>query len=286
MKGVSKSTELSQKIALYRERGILINNQSLTPDLTRAYMESYQSHAFPVVTRFGTALHPQVVANSFQSMQHKLLDLHHMIVAYNPDENPRDRVLGTIVGVEFPPTPEGGWKVQPNKTDAPCIRTVSVMHRQLEQVEEIIEFLQNGQMKWTVSMEHKYNIDDSGFIVRGGNGVGKWQKSTPQDLISMGYIWVPYTEAPPELRACYDEDNAKIIDDFESQSLVFLLGGLNKTIHYMGIGLTPIGKEKEAFISQLLASGISYVDIDGEMVPKELAPLLRTLGFLKLKGSP
>jgi len=288
MKGLSKTTELSQKVALYRDRGILINNQSLKPDLTRAYVESYQSHAFPVVTLYGTALHPQVVANSFQSMQHKLLDLHHLIVAYNPEQNPRDRVLGTIVGVEFPPTPEGGWKVQSSKANAPCIRAVSVIHRQLEQAEEIIEMQVTGKMKWTVSMEHKYNLDECGFLVAGSEGLrvrgsGGWRESTPQDLKSLGYTYVPYTEAMPELLACFDENEAKVIDDFHGQKVVCLLGGINGVIHYMGIGLTPIGKEKEAYISQMLASGISYVDVDGDILPEMLAPMQRLVNLVKVK---
>lgn len=279
----SKSTELSRKVALCGQNAIEINGQVLTPDITKAYGESFQAHAFPVVTLFGTALHPQVVANSFRSMKHQLLDLHHLIVAYDPEENPRDRSLGSIVDVEFPPTPEGGWKVQSSKSSAPCIRAVWVVHRQLEDAENIITLQRTGQIKWTVSMEHKYYMETSGYIVQGKDGVDKWEKSTPGDLRGMGYIYVPHEEAPEELQACFDDEKCKILEDFKDQKVVCLLGGLSGTIHFMGIGLTPIGKEKEAYISQMLASGISYVDIDGELVPRVMAPLQRTLGLLKLK---
>lgn len=286
MKGRSQTAELTQKVALYRDRGILINNQSLKPDITKAYVESFQSHAFPVVTLYGTALHPQVVANSFHSMMHQLFDLHHLIVAYNPEENPRDRVLGTVVGVEFPAEPAGGWKVQSSKSAAPCIRAVSVVHRQLEQAEEIIDLQVSGKLKWTVSMEHKYNLDDSGFLVAGENGVGKWVENTPKDLRDLGYTYVPFNDAPEALHACFDEDQAKVIDELEGQTVVCLLGGLSGTIHYMGIGLTPIGKEKEAYVKQVLASGISYVDIDGDIIPQFLAPLRRTLSLFKGSAKP
>lgn len=271
---LAKSREITKNVVLreaLNSATIEINGQVLAPDLTKAYVESFQAHAFPVVTVFGTAFYPRVLANSFRSMRHQLLDLHHLIKAYGAD-TPGDHSLGTVVEVELV-NPGQEIKAQPDKSLAPCIRAVSVIHRQLQNAEEVIATQVVGEINWTVSMEHKYYLEDSGFIVAGTSGVERWEESTPQDLRDMGYVYVPYEAAPSGLKACFDEKNTKIVKQFNGQDVVIFLGGISGRLHFMGIGITPVGKEKEAFIRQMLASGVDYVDIGGLLVPKVMAPL-------------
>jgi hypothetical protein len=284
---ICKSGEITRRVALCGREAISIGGQVLTPDLTRAYMECELAHAFPVVTVDNTALHPQVVANSYHSMLHKVLDLGHLIVAYNPDENARDRVLGTVIAVEFPANEEhrtsniehrtsnGEWTVQSERSKAPGIRAVSVIHRQLEDAEEIIQLQKAGKLQWAVSMEDKYDEDECGFCICGRREVEKWEESTPEDLRTLGFTYVPYLEAPDELKSCFDLKNTKISADWKKQETIMLLGGLNGSVHFMGIGLTPLGKEKEARVTQMLASGIAFAEVDGEAIPELLAPLKR-----------
>jgi len=64
-----------ERVRLCSEEAIEIAGQMLVPDQTRAYVEFFMAHAFPVVVASdGTALHPQVVANSYRSLLHKVFD--------------------------------------------------------------------------------------------------------------------------------------------------------------------------------------------------------------------
>ena len=87
------------RVSLCAERAIEIGGQVLQPDASTAYVEFFLSHAFPVTTVDRTGLHPQVVANSYRTMLHKVFDLNHLMKSYDPAHNLRDRVLGTVVAV-------------------------------------------------------------------------------------------------------------------------------------------------------------------------------------------
>ncbi|MGN6553265.1 MAG: hypothetical protein ACTHLW_06040 [Verrucomicrobiota bacterium] len=279
-----RTCELTRHVSLCSDGGLTVDGAILTPDYASAYGECYLAHAFPVTTVDGTAMLPQVVYNSHRSMLFKVVDLLHMIRAYNPAENKRDRVLGSVIGVDFPKMPEGGWPLETERDRAPGIRAVFVIHRQLEQAEDIIQSQLAGVVQWTVSMENNYDPDTSGFLVQlegssGARGIESWQDSTPDFLRERGFVYVPYPEAPGALRDCFDSDATKIIKPYCDQETTFLLGGLNDRVSFKGIGLTPLGKEKEARLSQMLASGVSYVDLEGMLTPRVLVPFRKTLNL-------
>lgn len=250
----SRFAELAARVSFCSEKTIEINGRTFAPDPYNAYIEFFLSHAFPVVTCDNTAIHPQVVANSYHTMRGKVFDLAHIIRAYNPQENARDRVLGTIMEVEFPETPAGGWKVQADKTKAPGIRAVAVMHKQLEGVKQILSRYADRSVRWTVSMEQDYFEEDSGFLVKGKKGVEAFAQSTPEDLATLGYVYVPFIAAPRGLIECFNGEESRVEKQFQGQSVIILFGGLNNALFYKGAGLTPEGKEEEARVSQMLAS--------------------------------
>lgn len=271
------------RLQLCRESGLLIDKQIFRPDKTTAYVECFLSHSFPVVTLDETALHPQVVANSYRSMLHKVFDLAHLMKSYDP-RNKRDHILGTIVAVEFPETPEGGWKVQGDKAKAPGIRAVACMHKQAESVQQILQQYFTGAMDWTVSMEQEFQMSNSGFLVRLGdeNPEGKdrdaaieegFHEKTPEDLRALGWTYIPSTYAP--IQKCFDDNETKVIKKYRGCETIALLGGLDGTIQYMGIGLTPRGKEKEAEVSQMLA-GEKMIEVNGVLMPDVIGLLERT----------
>lgn len=242
---------LGSRVSFCSGKAIEINGRVFAPDPYNAYVEFFLSHAFPVVTCDYTAIHPQVVANSYPTMRGKVFDLAHIIRAYNPRENVRDRALGTILEVEFPADgrssfdPDGGWKVQADKSLAPGIRAVAVMHKQLEGVKQILARYADRSVHWTVSMEQDYFEEDSGFVVKGKKGVEAFAKSTPDDLAGLGYVYVPFTDAPRGLRECFNGEESRIEKPFQDQPVVILFGGLDNAIFYKGAGLTPEGKEEE-----------------------------------------
>lgn len=201
-------------------RAIEIMGMTLRPDQSRAYVEFYMAHAFPVIVSDQTSLHPQVVANSYLSLLHKVFDLNHMMRAYSPEEK-RDWILGSVVGVEFPGgadlnasetglpgqgalpggpaeagTPYGGgangiWRVQGDRDKAPGIRGAAVMHKQAEKVPDIIALQLEKKIRWMVSMENLYFIPESGLAVLGRNGVEAFEESTPADFRGLGWTYVP-----------------------------------------------------------------------------------------------
>jgi hypothetical protein len=205
-----------------------------------------------VTTIDGTGIHPQVVANSYRTMLHKVFDLNHLMKEYDPKSNPRDRILGTIVGVEFPATPEGGWKVQGERSAAPGIRAVAVMHKQAELVPQLLAQHAEGK-PWTVSMEQEYFVGNSGFLVA-REGEEPRDEQTPADLFDLGWVYVPATLAPVELLDCFDAEKSKITKPYLGRETIILFGGLDGTVRYYGVGMTPAGREKEAAIGQVLAS--------------------------------
>jgi len=120
---ICRVIERTARVALCGEQAIEIGGQVLRADKSSAYVEFFLSHGFPVTTIDGTGIHPQVVANSYRTMLHKVFDLNHLMKGYDPENNPRDRILGTIVGVEFPAYAPGASAF----AEATADRSLSVM---------------------------------------------------------------------------------------------------------------------------------------------------------------
>ncbi len=303
----------------------------LVADDYKAYVEFYLSHAFPVVTIDGTAIYPQVVANSYRSMLGQVFDFNHMVKSYYPkSEGVQDRVYGSVVAVQFtgvgvPPSggpaepsvnatatgsfndrpPEGGtptrWRVQPDRAAAPGIRCVASLGKAIEGVIPILNSQLSGRRSWTVSMENSYWIEDGGFAIkRSGNAAAdqRFQElhqiigedSAWSDLAALGYDYIPWGDAPTALRGLFALDKAsqstRITGDYLGRKIVYLIGGLNGTISYRGVGICELGKEKEARLGTLLASAGNE---EGRMQKAETealtAPLRATVeAFEKLKS--
>ena len=312
---ICRVIERTARVALCGEQAIEIGGQVLRADKSSAYVEFFLSHGFPVTTIDGTGIHPQVVANSYRTMLHKVFDLNHLMKGYDPENNPRDRILGTIVGVEFPAyapgasafaeatadrtadrpsTPEGGWKVQGERSAAPGIRAVAVMHKQAELVPQLLAQHADGK-PWTVSMEQEYFVGNSGFLVAHEThesptssrserdyGAASWEEGeawavkTPEDLRELGWVYVPATLAPMELLDCFDPEKSKITKPYLGRETIILFGGLDGTVRYYGVGMTPAGREKEAAIGQVLASQTGLMEgIPGLVEVSAIVELLR-----------
>ncbi|HEX3800263.1 MAG TPA: hypothetical protein VH413_16325 [Verrucomicrobiae bacterium] len=283
MKSLHGMTLENVKLHLCGSNGIEIAGRILRPDETKSYVEFTLSHAFPVVTCDNTCIHPQVVANSYRTMQDKVFDLAHMLRAYNPKDNPRDYILGCVVAVEFPETPDGGWKVQGDKSRAPGIRGAAVMWKKAENVETILNQYFNGQVDWTVSMEQLFDLGNSAFIVKATGANEDWEewvKKTPDDLKTLGWTYVPFVEAPNDLLACYDK-KTRAVKQYRGCETLLMFGGLNGDVHYNGVGLTPMGKENEAQVVQMLASE-KLIKVNGELMPDIIGLLKQTAEILEL----
>jgi hypothetical protein len=242
-----------------------IAGQRLAPDDSKAYVEFWISHAFPVVTAYQTAVHPGTVANSWRSMLHQVFNLDHRMRAYDAskerDQIPRDYVLGSVVAVEYPDTPPGGWRLGLDKAAAPGIRAAAVIHKHAEKVPQILGEHLGGRHRWTVSMEVDYSVLNSGFVVyqrpeANPQAAAVLDATSPEEFTRLGLGYVTMEEAPEELLATYDFKKKKMAPKPAWQGLpvALLKGGINGQLHYRGVGLVRYGAEKEAQIAQVLAS--------------------------------
>jgi hypothetical protein len=195
-----------------------------------------------------------VVANNYGSLLHQVFNLGHVMKAYDPENNARDRILGSVVAVEFPEAAgANGWKVQPDPAKAPGIHGVAVMHKLAEGAAQILGQFLSGKRRWTVSMETQFFLEESGFVVGQSDTFAKdIAEATPTDLRDLGYLYVSWGKAGPLMEA-WDEKRTKIKPAYQSRQIVFLLAGLNGQVHYNGVGLTPWGKDPTAAVRQMVA---------------------------------
>lgn len=243
--------------------------QKLTPDETKAYIRFKLAHAFTRTTRpitaYGTTFHPGTVANSYSSMLHQVFDLAHQMKSYNPpkknpddpDEIRRDYQLGSIVGVEFPPPPGLAWSV--DMEGSPCIVAAAVIHKQAEKVPQVMGEHMGGRHRWTVSLEVKYSMVQSGWIVGDIDRAPRKARDlmaevTPDEFNKIGMGYVPMEYAPDELIECYDFKRSRVNGTWHGMPVVLMKGGVNGNVHFMGVGMVRYGAEREAEIQQLLAT--------------------------------
>ena len=269
-------------------KGIEIAGRVFVPDAATAYLEFYMAHCFPVFLDKAapkekpdrTTLHPAVMARSHQSLVGKPMNMCHLMKAYDPKKILRDRILGTVMAVEFATMPEGGWLVQGNPDLAPGLRGVAALHKNAEGVSAVIESWENGETPfgkdttWTVSMENESYLEQGGFLVLSdGHQSAKpilaafWE-TTPTDFRDLGWVYVPYTEAPEDLKECLKEgDYIGIEKMYQGCDTLFLNGGLTGQIFFYGVALTPEGKETAARVGRIMAAKDQVVDISAAFEP-------------------
>lgn len=135
---------------------------------------------------------------------------------------------------------------------------MAAMHKAADGVRRILQQWVTGSIPWTVSMEQDYYLEDSGFLVKAK--AERWAKNTPADLATLGWIYVDVAEAPDGLLACFDAEGSKMISHWGNAETLILFGGLDGRDR--GAALTPMGKEPEAKVGQMLASASAPADAE------------------------
>lgn len=252
----TSSTITSEVIALFSDDVIKFNGQEFVPDDTKGYFTFNISTAFPQgATYYGTALHSAVIDRSYRTLVDQPLNYEHQVRHYfkkpGKETNVEDRFLGSIRAVDFARQPAGGWKLSLNS--APCITGVSSYWKNATGMNKILGDHQTGRHKYSVSMEVEYRPMESGFAVA-HKGKPTFD-STPSDFAEAGFDYVPYADAPEELRATFSEERNRIIGRYKNRDTFLLMGGLDKNVHYAGVGLVKYGAERTAEITRMAASG-------------------------------
>lgn len=245
---------------------IEIAGQKLIPDDTKGYLLCRLAFGFPVVNEFGQAFHPQVIANSYTTMLHQNVNLEHTMVAYDPEKNRQDKVVGSVVAVDFPRNPLGGWKIDPDPAKAPFITAAASFTKLARGMDTIIGKHLSGKHTYSVSLEAAFPFSETAFAVQLKDGQ-KPKFNTPADMLAAGWEYVPVMEAPDELLLTYSVKKKRIISDFNNRKVVQMVGGLNNAVHFAGFAIVAYQAEQPAEILQMAASQTD------ETVTKVLDPL-------------
>lgn len=252
--------------------------QFFKPDDTKGYLRFQMAHGFPNVLAYGTALTAQTVANSFASLLHQPFDYEHQIAAYHDDPEGKkpnhvtDRILGSVVAVDFPRMPSGGWKIS-EAGDAPKITGVACYAKLAQGMRKVIGEHATGRHRWSVSMECNYGTHDSGFAIArdGKEPLKEFAETTPEDFASAGWDYVPVPKAPDKVLATFSKAKKRIVSDYKGRKTYLLMGGAAGSVHFSGVGLVRYGAEKTAGIQSLSASA----------APSIIAPLADLAGLLE-----
>jgi hypothetical protein len=246
------------ELSTFANNVIEFKGAKYVPDETKGYFTFAISHSFPVSTFYGTALHPNVIAQSYNSMLHQNLNFEHNIRAYHKSKGDKnyveDRVIGSIVAVDFP---AGMGTLRAGKEPV-AIKGVAVYYKMTTGMQKVVGEHQTSRHRYTVSMEVQYPYDDSGLAIASAGA--KPMDTTPADLAAMGYDYVPWSAASEELRGTFSKEKNRIVKKYQGRETFMLMGGVNGTVHYAGIGLVKYGAEPTAEITQMAASATGEVE--------------------------
>lgn len=257
---------------------IWINGETLVSDDVTAYVEMYLAHSWPVRITDKIALHSKTLLRSYRSMQHKVFNLGHMVKSYDRENISRDRIIGSIVGVQlvgpqdapvYELAEEAEWPV--TQTGGLRIRAVAAVHKQADGVDKLFGAHQSGRQKFHCSMEVAYVVTESGFIVERTaalphtDPIKQFERTTPQGLRAQGAIYVPFAEAPPELKKCWSEKKNAVTKQYNGCETVLLAGGLDGVVQFVGIGVVTSPKEPTSRVERLLA-GEGEVEMSAEQM--------------------
>jgi hypothetical protein len=272
------------------EAAITVSGERLTPDESKAYMEGFISHAFPVVTSYGLALHAGTIANSYGSLLHQNFNRDHRVAQYYKGTPAEDKVtedlfIGAVAGVELVNSGSRRLKELLGAPErVPYLRIVNSVFKAARSMDRVLGQYQTGRRPFSLSMEVRYLKSESGFVIYPGentqtpnpnlNGLNEIiAAETPEDFKEAGFGYVPWGLAPGPLLATYQAEQNAVTKSFAGRRVALLMGGVNGHVHYNGVGLVKYGAEPAAEIGQLLAS-----DPDTAAALERIATGLKNLG--------
>ena len=245
--------------------------QRFVPDSTKGFLQFEIANAFPNALVYGTAIHPTVLAKSYGSMLHQPFNLEHQLAHYKKKpgiaNHAEDRILGSIHGVNFPETPHSGWRVSADPSKAPKITAVASYSKLAKGMDDVLGEHASGKHRYTVSMEANYQFNNSGFAIARGNRapLKGFESTTPEDMAMAGYDYVPVEQAPDDLASLnsktgyyessvFDKEKGFVVSNYRGRKVTLMMNGLDKPVHFAGVGLVKYGAESKAGINRMLAS--------------------------------
>ncbi|MHB9007642.1 MAG: hypothetical protein ACYDC1_11990 [Limisphaerales bacterium] len=260
---------------------VTMAGRTFEPDAGTAYLHCTLSHVVPVFTWYGEGLSPSTVGAAWRTMLHKPLNRDHRMKSYDPKNIPADWVIGCAVAVESALASPGSQRVPATVEESPGIDVVCAIFKAAAGVPDILGKHQSGRQEFTVSMEISYNAGESGFLVdlrdddepdRALFAKDQGGTPTPPTWSRAGWMYVPVQEADEDLLAARNlevkegrllmkkrqmrdrrPDGGGWYGRWRDHDVWWLMGGMNGTIDYQGIGVVGSGAEPTAKITQMVA---------------------------------
>lgn len=212
------------------------------PDQFTAYARIKFSKSLPLVAGpesisggvFG--MHPRVIANSFQGIVHKQMNMGHKMAYLGAKE---DRICGCVLGAAFPEEPEDGWVVPGTVAEAPSITAYAALFKQAKGVSKMLGDHLSGKVTMAVSMEFTFYWDEVGIYVPDENLVYEYE-NLPSSL--QGYV-------------IRDQKGRLVLKkSSRNPALVLAIGGNNGRIIFSGVGYTDRPAESTAQVESFAAT--------------------------------
>ena len=210
-------------------------------DAWKAYMEFEICHTLPNIigpVQEGNyvAYTPQTLAMSHGNLLHQQMNLGHLIKSYDPEKNPRDRIVGCVVATWFPRAPLGGWKTPDSAEAAPAMRCLAVLFKLAEGVHTVLGQHMTSRKKQSVSIECITSLDNIGLWCAGSDVV--------VPLLKPG-------EFEPAITRNEETGNI-VIGKFDGKQVVMIYG-IGRPVDFRGVGVTPRPAERTAKILEINA---------------------------------
>lgn len=183
--------------------------------------------------------HPQVLANSYQSLLHQQTNLGHMLKIYG---GYRDRIQGGIVEVSVGNVSRlgGSLKIPESVEKAPYLDCIAVLWKMAEGNKELLGKHLSAREKTSVSIEVGTTLADLWVY-----------NPTDQSIHSMADA----TAAWPGLITQHKKNGIQI-GKLDGVQFAFAAGGENGSVPFRGVGYTPNPAEsKTAKIIDIHAAG-------------------------------
>jgi hypothetical protein len=274
-------------LSLCGEDGIKFKDRTFKPNKTRGYFQFSISKAFPAtLLQHKTALHPAVISKSYETLADQNLNYEHQLAWNHPTRDVRDRVIGGIAAVDFPRVPSGGWKINPDISQAPSIDGVAVIYKQTAGSAQVWGEHMTGKRNYTLSMEVLWPFEEAGFAV-GLAGRSSMNRDTPEDFLKAGYDYWSYDDAPAELRATFATKGPRkgeVVAQYRGRPVFVLMGGLDNPVDYTGIAVVKMGAEPTAKIMRLAASAQDPMALMADKIAKTFNTITENNRLLKSRS--
>jgi len=232
--------------------------RTFAPDRGKAFVKAKLMHTLPTVNSNDRAVTAATMANSFQSAEFQLVDFEHQLRVFAPEKIFRDKIVGSIAGIQFP-TREEAVALETASTPVP-LEVLYVVWRNAEDVSDFLVDISSDKNSWKSSFEiARDTTTDALFFIDDGS-------------------FVPITEAAAGMVTCVEKYK---VNAFEGREMALVLGGEDGNVVFTGAGLTRNPADMDATIEGVTASDRTWRLEAASISPPEDKHKMFVMGWQK-----